>query len=298
LQKRFAEIPDTAVFIAAGNHDYLIETSYYKTIDFGKNVHIFSEKFEKVELPRFETVVFGVSQSQPHHSETLLRDLGVNKNLTNIMLVHGEVVGDGAASQFHPISRSFIENSEMNYVALGHVHAHNGIERAGAVAWSYSGVPEGRGFDELGDKGVIVGTVTNSGVDLAFTKCCKRRYHTFETEIPNDILDNETRTKFLLDCALNVGNYDDFYKISVVGEVPKKYSLNLDIITNKLNQSLHYAKLIDDTVLEYDYDELISEVGIRGVFVKTMREKIFNSDGEERVKAELALKLGLQAMEN
>jgi len=190
LQKKFAEIPDIAVFIAAGNHDYLTPNSHYKTVDFGKNVYVFSDKFEKVELPKFQTCVFGVSQSQGHHTETLVRELDVNKNLTNIMLLHGEVVGDGVASELHPISRKFIENSGMNYVALGHVHTHNGIQRAGTVSWSYSGIPEGRGFDELGDKGVIVGTVTNPGVDLEFVKCCKRRYHTIEIEIPTDILDS------------------------------------------------------------------------------------------------------------
>ena len=298
LQKKFAEIPDVAVFIAAGNHDFLTVDGYYKTIDFGKNVYIFSDKFEKVELPKFQTCVFGVSQSKAHHTEALVREPDVNKNLTNIMLLHGEVVGDGVVSEFHPVSKSFIENSGMDYVALGHVHQHNGINRTGTVAWSYSGVPEGRGFDECGDKGVIVGTVTNSGVDLKFVKCCKRRYYVIETEIPNDCLDNESRTKFLLDYVLNIGSEEDFYKISVVGEIPPKYPLNLDIIVNKLNSALHYAKLTDDTIFEYDYDQLMSEAGVRGMFVKALRERIENSTGEERQLAELALKYGLQAMEN
>ena len=297
LKKKFSEIPDVAVFIAAGNHDYLTAASHYKTVGFGKNVYIFSENFEKVELPKLQTAVYGVSQSQAHHAETLVRELEVNKNFANIMLLHGEVVGDGGTSEFHPISRRFIENSGMNYIALGHVHTFNGINREGTVAWSYSGIPEGRGFDELGDKGIIVGAVTNSGVDLEFVKCCKRCYHDIDTEIPLDILDSDARARFLLDCALNIGNNDDFYKISIIGEIPSKYPLNLDVITDKLNQTLHYVKISDNTIFEYDYDELSKEVGVRGVFVKDMLERIHNSDGTEREKAELALKYGLQAME-
>jgi DNA repair exonuclease SbcCD nuclease subunit len=296
LTSKFAQIPDTAVFIAAGNHDFLSPDCYYKTIDFGKNVYVFSEKFEKVEIPRLQTAVFGVSQSQAHHTETLVQELDVSKNYANIMLLHGDVVGSGQLSEFHPISREFIENSGMNYVALGHVHAFSGINRAGLVAWSYSGIPEGRGFDELGDKGFIAGTVTNSGADLEFITCCKRRYHTIEVEIPIDILDNEARTNFLVEQALNVGSRDDFYKISVIGEVPPKYPINVDIITNKLNSALYYAKISDDTIFEYDYDELSKEVGVRGLFVKNMRERIYNSSGEEQKIAELALKYGLEAM--
>ncbi|MCL2838394.1 MAG: DNA repair exonuclease [Oscillospiraceae bacterium] len=293
---KFAQIPDTAVFIAAGNHDFLSPNSYYKTVDFGKNVYVFSEKFEKIEIPRLQTAVFGVSQSQAHHSETLVRELDVNKNYTNIMLLHGEVVS-GENSEFHPISREFIENSGMDYVALGHVHKYSGINRAGTTAWAYSGIPEGRGFDELGDKGFIMGEVTNSGVDLEFITCCKRRHYALELEIPSDVLDSEARAQFLVDSVLDVGTNDDLYKISIVGEVPSKYPINLDIIADKLNSALYFAKISDDTIFEYDYDELAKESGVRGLFVKNMRARIYNTEGEERVIAELALKYGLKAME-
>ena len=297
LTGKFAEIPDTAIFIAAGNHDFLTNDSHYKTVDFGKNVYIFSEKFEKVEIPKLQTAVFGVSLSKQYHTETLVEKLDVNKNYTNIMLLHGEVVGGSQNFEYHPISREFIENSGMNYVALGHVHAYSGINREGVVAWAYSGVPEGRGFDELGDKGFIAGEVTNSGLNLDFITCCKRRYHSIDIEIPADVLDSESRVKFLIDSALEAGTADDLYKISIVGEVPPKYPINLDIVTSKLNSIFYYAKIIDDTIFEYNYDELASENGVRGLFVKNMRDKIYAADGEERKIAELALKYGLKAME-
>ena len=298
LVNKFAQIPDTAVFIAAGNHDFLTPSSYYKTVDFGKNVYIFGEKFEKVELPTLKTAVFGVSQSQAHHAETLVRELKVNKDFTNIMLLHGEVVGADSGSQFHPISREFIENSGMNYVALGHVHAHNGINRAGTTAWSYSGIPEPRGFDELGDKGFIAGEVTNSGVDLRFVKCNKRCYHAFELEILTDVLDIESRANFIVENALATGTADDLYKITIVGEIPPKHPLNLEILTNRLNSALYFAKISDETIFEYDYDELAKESGVRGLFVRNMREQIYATVGEEQKVAELALKYGLRAMEN
>jgi len=298
LVGKFAQIPDVAVFIAAGNHDYLSPNSCYKTVDFGKNVKIFSEKFEKVEIPKLQTAVFGVSQSQAHHSETLVRELGVNKNFANIMLLHGEVVGNGQESNFHPISREFIEKSEMNYVALGHVHARSGIHRAGQVAWAYPGIPEGRGFDELGDKGFIAGEVTNFGVNLEFVPCCKRRYHAIELEIPPDVLDSESRAQFIVDRVFEVGDGNDLYKISITGEIPPKNPINLDIIVNKVNSAVYFAKISDETILEYDYGELAKEPGVRGLFVKNMLERIHNSADNERKTAELALKYGLRAMEN
>ena len=43
----------------------------------------------------------------------------------------------------------------MDYIALGHIHKFSGIKRIGNTYYAYSGCPEGRGFDEEGDKGII-----------------------------------------------------------------------------------------------------------------------------------------------
>ena len=41
----------------------------------------------------------------------------------------------------------------MDYIALGHRHSFSGINIAGRTHFAYSGCPQGRGFDELDEKG-------------------------------------------------------------------------------------------------------------------------------------------------
>ena len=60
-----------------------------------------------------------------------------------------------------------IEKSGLTYLALGHVHQYSGPRREGGTVYAYPGTPDGRGFDELGEKGVILGRVSDGGeVDL------------------------------------------------------------------------------------------------------------------------------------
>ncbi len=47
----------------------------------------------------------------------------------------------------------------MDYVALGHIHAYSGARTAGRVPYAWPGCPEGRGYDECGEKGVIIADV-------------------------------------------------------------------------------------------------------------------------------------------
>lgn len=71
------------------------------------------------------------------------------------MALHGDVEGKG---RYGPIALEDIAASGLTYLALGHIHACSGCKRRG----TRTGLPRlsrGRGFDELGDKGVLVVTV-------------------------------------------------------------------------------------------------------------------------------------------
>ena len=79
----------------------------------------------------------------------------------HLMALHGDVEGKG---RYGPIALEDIAASGLTYLALGHIHACSGLQKAGDTYWAYPGCPEGRGFDELGDKGVLVVTVDDGRV--------------------------------------------------------------------------------------------------------------------------------------
>ena len=140
------------VFIAPGNHDYYHGKSPYAA-SWPGNVHIFTRsELEGVELPALNCVVHGCAFTSPHREDDpLFLFTAPDDGRLHLLCVHSEV---GLTGNYAPIDPKSLENSGAAYAALGHIHAA-GSGRAGKTLWAYPGCPEGRGFDELGEKGVL-----------------------------------------------------------------------------------------------------------------------------------------------
>ncbi len=164
------------VFIAPGNHDYYDARSVYAGTAWPDNVHIFSTvAVESVELPGLSCVVHGAAFTTPQADRSPLLGFSAPRDGNiHLMVLHGDVEN---RSRYGPITLEDIAASNLTYLALGHVHACSGLQRAGDTCWAYPGCPEGRGFDETGDKGVLAVTVDDGGaVSAEFVPLAKRRY--------------------------------------------------------------------------------------------------------------------------
>lgn len=167
------------VFIAPGNHDYYHAKSPYALADWPGNVYIFTQsELQWVELPSLNCVVHGCAFTAPHREDDSLAGFAApDDGKLHLLCVHGEVRSSGnyafaasddgklhllrvhgkvgSSGSYAPIDLKSLEQSGVNYAALGHIHAV-GIGKAGKTLWAYSGCPEGRGFDELGPKGCLL----------------------------------------------------------------------------------------------------------------------------------------------
>ena len=177
LKDEFSKIENTPVFIIAGNHDYLSEGSPYQTFDFGKNVHIFGTEMECVESDCYD--VYGISFKTANDEKEMLSGFSVkNPDKINICLMHGNLSG----ADYNPIKIADIENSGLDYLALGHIHKATEIKKAGNTHYAYCGCPEGKGNDETGEKGVYaIELIKGNVLDAQFVPVCTRMY--FDEEI-------------------------------------------------------------------------------------------------------------------
>ena len=153
LSQALGQIP-CPVFLAPGNHDYYHINSLYAALDWPENVHIFtSGDLEAVELPQLGCVVHGRAFQAPREDASPLSGFTAPQDgKVHLMVLHGQVDGAG---DYAPISREDIAASGLHYLALGHVHQCSGVQREETTFWAYPGCPEGRGFDETGEKGVL-----------------------------------------------------------------------------------------------------------------------------------------------
>ncbi|MBQ9347404.1 MAG: DNA repair exonuclease, partial [Oscillibacter sp.] len=157
------------VFCAPGNHDWYGPRSPWQTIGWPENVTVFRENtMTAVEIPEWNLTVYGAAFTGPEQTAGLLNGFTVPKDKRlHVGLLHGEVTA--RESTYNPIHKEEIAQSGLHYLALGHIHTRRAPERYGRTVCAWPGCMEGRGFDELGDKGFYRGTLDEDGtVSLSF----------------------------------------------------------------------------------------------------------------------------------
>ena len=165
LTRMFSGI-DVPIFISPGNHDYYAPDTPYGTLALPDNVHVFkSSEIECRPLPELGVRVWGAGFTD-RVSPPLLEGFKVSEGppgIIDLLVIHGEVT---PVSMYNPISEMDLEESGVHYAALGHSHYFSGLRRAGGTYYAWPGCAEGRGFDETGDKGVIIAQVSRDDVKL------------------------------------------------------------------------------------------------------------------------------------
>ena len=293
VKRCFASIPDTRVFLVAGNHDPLTAESVYQTEDWGDNVHVFSTEMEYVDLPDLQTRIHGRSFSAAHEEKTLLSNLELAEDWCNLLLMHGEVVSTDGESRYNPIEKQNLKQSGLDYAALGHIHLYNGIERADDTYYAYPGIPEGRGFDETGARGYLFGTVEKGSLQAEWKPICKREFIRCEVDL-SGFTDHLAITERLATVIKSKGE-EKIYRLILTGNVEDTL-VNPELLREELKEYCFSLELRDATCPSYSLEELRKEPGLRGAFVSAMLARIDAMSQEEKEIGNLALKLGLDAM--
>ena len=173
------------VFISPGNHDCLLPGSAYLTERWPENVHIFkTDAIEAVELPEKQLRVYGAGFTARHERPLLEGFRAKADGWTNLMVLHGDATQ--AASPYNPITPEQLAASGLAYLALGHIHQASGLLRCGSTCYAWPGCAMGRGFDELGEKGAYLVTLTDSDCSLEFLPLGGRSYEILRVPAGDD----------------------------------------------------------------------------------------------------------------
>ncbi len=298
LMRKFQEISLIHVFISPGNHDPYHNRSFYNIVSWPENVHVFQGGIEKIFIPQKNVCIYGAAFSQSHQKTSLLKNFHVDdENVINIMALHGDVVSGEQESNYNPIAIEDIRNSGLDYLALGHVHSYSGIFKEENTYWSYSGNPEGRGFDEVGSKGILIGEVGKGWCNLEFREVCKRKYFDKEVDI-SGIRTYEEIIDTIHEEVTEQHANENLYKIRLTGEIQEDFHIYPEILEEKLKNDFFFIKIVDYTQIQIDYESLSDVFSLKGIFVKEMMQRIQREEEiTEKEILEEALKIGLQALE-
>ncbi len=275
---------DVPVFYACGNHDsYYTEVVAHCLRANLKNLHIFSpDKFDCVTIDRLKCRVCGASFSSSVCSESMFPDFALPEDdYVNILCMHSDL----AKGNYNPLDADALSKSGFDYAALGHVHSF-GIYNSGGVCYAYTGVTEGRGFDECGEKGYIKGTVSKGNCELSFVPAAKRMYIDETLDI------SEFESEFELVDILGTLSMDEgnICRFTLVGENKLGKNIDCDFLASQLK--CYHAIFADNTKYAISLEDYVSRSDFKGICASKALDMINNSADDlqaEKIKKAFSL---------
>ncbi len=280
------EAPEVTFLYFKGNHD--------AGFDFGadkipENLKIFDFSAWQYFSPEGENFTFaGISSLE---SEQTYDALSLDENGINVVVLHGQEASGVGEDK---INLRLLKKKNIDYLALGHIHASRieKLDRRGT--WAYSGCIAGRGFDECGEKGFLVVDIDESKksdrVSAEFVKSKDARtFCIVEADLGGTHRLSDTRK--VIDAALADIGEDCAVKLVLCGELDEDALADAKEIESYLEGRFFFVKVVDKTKILVSAEKYQNDVSLRGEFVRLAQSSKMNAEMRERV-----LRYGLAAL--
>lgn len=202
----------------------------------------------------------------------------LDKDKFNIVVAHGQVDGDIKIRDY--------AGKNINYLALGHLHSYSKGKIDGRGVWVYSGCPEGRGFDETGEKGFVLFDTFGGEKFVPF---CKRRAREVSVDITG--LDNYISQVDAARRAVEHMPDGDMFKIVLRGELDEGVAADVAAVREGLGGRF-FVRVTDETTIRLDEKRLLAEKSLKGEFFRAVKAAALPPE-EKRV----ILKMGFAALD-
>lgn len=274
--------PDISVYYLKGNHDVNIKSG----IENIPNLHCFTDvvktySLHNNELPEMNDIhdihdLHGDTDVVSSlHNLNMIRNDRVNVNIAgvelttdnrdsfydqlnfapedfNILVLHGQLYENGGSNEL-AINKRLLQHRNIDYLALGHIHAYRsgGIDTRGI--YCYPGCLEGRGFDECGSHGFVVLDIdtADGNCKRSFVEFARRKLH----EIQVDITDMTGGAEILNSVEKSLDNArcpeQDMIRVELTGMVDQGLSPICAYIKKALSERYYYIKVKDATKKSY-----------------------------------------------
>ncbi len=271
------------VVISPGNHDFCSDESPYIQEEWPSNVHIFKKsEMEALAIPSLDCVIYGAGYTAMDCPALLKHFRAEGDAKWHIGVLHADATN--ASSPYCPTNKLQVQETALDYLALGHIHKA-GSFRAGETLCAWPGCPMGHGFDETGDKGVIIATL-DEDVQARFRALDTTRFYDEEIDVEDD-------PKKALELLLPSTDTSDFYRITLRG-----YSQGLELDALKT----HFAHipnltLRDETQPEGDLWSGLDSDSLEGVYFSILHKNAQSDSETLSRRAKLAARISRRILD-
>lgn len=271
--------PDIIFYYLKGNHD---EAEYFEKDTPDNLVIFYKDGITKYTLktPSGKNVaITGIVPGADGFGRAY-SELSLEYDDINIVVMHGEAGEYGGKNKAESIDLSKLKDRNIDYLALGHYHSFTRDDLDGRGQYCYPGCPEGRGFDEPGECGIVELDINEetSHIDINFVPFAKRTVFIEDVDI-SECMTTPEIDKLIEDTVRDYAiTEDDILRIVLTGETDVDIEKDIEHIRRKFADSFFYFELKDKSRTAIDYDEFLHEASLKGELVRLLKEEDLSED--------------------
>jgi DNA repair exonuclease SbcCD nuclease subunit len=266
-----------------GNHD---EKEKYLADDL-PNLKTFGDEWTKYS---YGTVEIHGAEISSNNSLALYSSLKALPNRKNIVLLHGTA---GESTGKDKVNLTKLRGKNIDYLALGHIHSYEEGKVDDRGRYAFSGCLEGRGFDEIGEKGFLLLTVDENSetgkIESEFIPNSVRRIEEFAVDITG--ADGVYATAQIVRSRVHADK-KDLCRVVLKGEIDFDNDTLASDLERILSQEYYFVSVKDETARKFDLTALTGDLSLRGEFLRgVLSDETLSEDEKQKI-----LSIGLKAL--
>lgn len=287
--------PGITFFYLRGNHDAGAFLQNFRDrihADLPGNLKLFEENWTSypfVSKDGTEVIITGAEVNRDNNT-MLEASLALDQAKCNIVMLHGQEVETKGKTDAEIIPIRAYRNRGIDYLALGHIHQPKIAQLDARGQYSYSGCPEGRGFDEIGPRGFNLLKIEDGRIDVSFVPFAQRIIYDIRVDV-SDALTSDDAVKAIRSAFVNEGVLNkDLVKVRLDGETEMDVHFDTGYIAHLLNDEYYLVRVKDETRTKIDYNRFAADMSLKGEYVRMVKGAV---DAGEVTECEAASMIAL-----
>lgn len=267
-----------------GNHD---KVDFFEKLDKKPdNLKTFNDTWKSYEYDNVSIIGCEFSKGM---NNNIYSQLFLDEEKLNILVLHGQESIYDNKNDAEIINLTKLQNKNIDYLALGHIHSYKYGKLDNRGNYCYSGCLEGRGFDECGDKGFVLLNINNNIIEHEFIPFAKRSFHCINIALEGLMTELEIQSK--IEKQINDISNKDCVKIILTGEIEEETDIDIKYLLKLYNDKFYFIKIYDETSLVIKYEDYAKDISLKGEFIRL----VDSQDLDAEIKNKIIL-TGLRAL--